>query len=89
MEIIIYLLFFISGVYAIVGNLVVYNLIVKRGVTVKRFFAGYPGYLYSICVKSDVVSNRVTRFALSTNYALFAMLFFATIMLLIMMAEKV
>lgn len=64
------LLFSLAGVYAVLGNLAVYVMLSSRGVAVRGFLAGVPGYLYRVSVAAGpTVSNKLRYFSLSTNIA--------------------
>jgi hypothetical protein len=62
--------FVFSGLYAVLGNIIVYFILIRRKVTLRSIWAGTPGYLYRICVKERaIVGSRLRRFAFSTNIA--------------------
>ncbi len=61
------ILFVLSVAYSVVGNAMVYVMLVRRKVSLSFMWSGTPGYLYRKCVTSpDVVGNALTRFAFST-----------------------
>ena len=67
-----------SVVYAVIGNAVVYLLLVRRKVALRKLWAGTPGYLYTQCVRSNgAVGPLLTRFALSTDIAFVLAFIFA------------
>ena len=76
MESIYFLLFSLVMLYAILGNLTVYAMLSSRGVRMRGFLAGVPGYLYRVSVDAGPsVSNKLRYFSLSTSIAfLFAVL---------------
>jgi hypothetical protein len=64
--------FAVTVLYAVVGNLVVYVILVRRRAAVRHLWVGVPGYLYRVCVTSNgLVGARLTKFALSTDIAAF------------------
>jgi hypothetical protein len=65
------------GLYALLGNLMVYGILNRRKVQLSSLWAGTPGYLYRVCAReTEVVGPTLRRFALSTNIAfLMAMVF--------------
>jgi hypothetical protein len=67
------LIFAIVGVYAVLGNFIAYLMLLSRGIPMRPFFAGVPGYLYRICVVAGPsVSINLRRFCLSTSVAFLA-----------------
>jgi len=68
-----FLIYAIVGVYAVLGNFVAYVMLASRGVPMRFFFAGVPGYLYRACVRAGpAVSINLRRFCLSTGVAFLA-----------------
>lgn len=64
-------LFAMSVVYAVIGNAVVYFVLLRRKVPVRSIWAGVPTYLYRVCANADSkVGTALRRFALSTDVAL-------------------
>ena len=64
-------LFALSVVYAVVGNAVVYVVLLRRKVPVRSIWAGVPTYLYRVCAHADSkAGTALRRFALSTDVAL-------------------
>jgi len=64
-------LFAMGVVYAVVGNAVVYVVLLRRKVPVRAIWAGVPSYLYRVCANADPkVGAGLRRFALSTDVAL-------------------
>jgi hypothetical protein len=64
-------LFALSVVYAVVGNAVVYVVLLRRKVPVRSIWAGVPTYLYRVCANADSkVGTALRRLALSTDVAL-------------------
>jgi hypothetical protein len=62
------IIFALSIAYAVIGNVVVYVILIRRKVPVRFLWAGTPGYLYRICAnQSGLVSSGLRKFALSTN----------------------
>ena len=61
-------IFALSGVYAVFGNLAVYILLVRHGVSVSFVWAGTPGYLLRKCHESG--QGSLARFSFSTQVAL-------------------
>ena len=58
--------------YAVVGNLIVYVILVQRGIPVRSLWAGTPTYLYRICLDATPsVGKSLRRFAFSTDIAFF------------------
>jgi hypothetical protein len=77
MKYFIVIIFTFSVLYAVLGNVIVYLILIRRRVPVRSIWAGTPGYLYRICVKErTIVGNRLRRFALSTNIAFIVALVF-------------
>jgi hypothetical protein len=65
------ILFVVTVAYSVLGNAVVYFILVRRKVPLSFLWSGTPGYLYRKCVVSpEVVGTGLTRFALSTVVAL-------------------
>ena len=65
------LAFMISVAYAALGNAAVYIVLRRRDVPFRFIWSGTPGYLYGVCRRSfPPVPRSLTRFALSTNFAL-------------------
>ena len=65
--------FGLSVLYAVLGNVVVYWLLVRRRVAVRFFWSGTPGYLYRVCAQATPsVGIHLRRFAYSTNVAFLA-----------------
>ncbi len=65
--------FALSVLYAVLGNVVVYFILLRRGVPVRFLWSGTPGYLYRVCARATPsVSDRLRRFSYSTNVALLA-----------------
>lgn len=70
MKYVLILIFAFCGIYAVLGNVIVYFVLIRRKVPLRSIWAGTPGYLYHICLRERViVSTRLRRFALSTNIA--------------------
>jgi len=70
--------FSVAVLYAVLGNVAVYVVLLRRGVSVKFMWAGTPGYLYRICHNAKrAVGTGLERFALSTNVALALAVLFA------------
>jgi len=66
------IIFACSGVYAIVGNIIVYFTLIHRGIPVRSLWARTPTYLYRICAKATPsVGKSLRRFAFSTDIAFF------------------
>jgi hypothetical protein len=66
------LVFALSITYAVVGNVVVLLILIRRRTPFRFIWAGTPLYLYGICNRSTPPTSRaLTGFALSTNIALF------------------
>jgi hypothetical protein len=64
------IIFAFSCLYAVLGNIVVYFILIRRKVPLRFIWAGTPGYLYRICSKErTIVGDRLRLFALSTNIA--------------------
>jgi hypothetical protein len=64
-------LFALSVVYAVIGNAVVYVVLLRRKVPVRSIWAGVPTYLYRVCANADSkVGTALRRLALSTDVAL-------------------
>ena len=64
-------LFALGVVYAVIGNAVVYVVLLRRKVPVRSIWAGVPTYLYRVCATADSkVGTALRRFALSTDVAL-------------------
>jgi len=64
-------LFALSVVYAVIGNAVVYVVLLRRKVPIRAIWAGVPTYLYRACANADSkVGTALRRFALSTDVAL-------------------
>jgi len=65
------ILFAMSVVYAVIGNAVVYVVLLRRKVPIRAIWAGVPTYLYRACANADSkVGTALRRFALSTDVAL-------------------
>jgi hypothetical protein len=69
MKYILIIIFVASVSFAVLGNAIVYIILVHRKVPLRSFWAGTPGYLYRVCVNSPSVGTRLRRFAFSTNIA--------------------
>ncbi len=64
------IIFTLTTVYAVLGNIIVYIILMRRKVRFRSIWAGTPGYLYRICLRErTVVGKRLCRFAFSTNIA--------------------
>jgi len=62
--------FLLSVLYAVLGNTVVYVILIRRKVPLRSLWAGTPGYLYRVCKEATpIVSTGLQRFAFSTNIA--------------------
>ncbi len=62
--------FALSVLYAVLGNAIVYCILVRRGVPVRFLWAGAPGYLYRVCAEATPsVGMHLRRVAYSTNVA--------------------
>ncbi|ABI81832.1 hypothetical protein Pcar_3212 [Syntrophotalea carbinolica DSM 2380] len=60
----------VLGLYAVIGNFVVYTILVWRGVSVDFLWAGTPGYLAKVCSKNiGLVGAKLTWVARSTDIA--------------------
>lgn len=68
-SIVVWGIFALSVAYAVLGNVIVYVILLRRHVPVSFMWAGTPGYLYRVCVAARV-GVCVQRFAFSTNIAL-------------------
>jgi len=64
-----YLLFVLSALYAIAGDVAVRIMLTRRNIQTSFWLRGVPGYLYRICTRDPSVSPRWRRFAYSTNVA--------------------
>jgi hypothetical protein len=70
--------FAVAVLYAVLGNVAVYIVLMRRGVPVRSMWAGTPGYLYRVCARADgIVGAALRRFALSTNIAFLLAFLFA------------
>lgn len=64
------LLFALSVLYAVLGNVFVYGILIRRKIQVRSLWAGTPGYLYRVCAtETAIIGPGLRRFALSTNIA--------------------
>jgi hypothetical protein len=67
------ILFAVSAMTGVLGNLVVYIVLIHRGVTIRHLWAGTPGYLYRLCVRNEPeVGVRLRRMAFVAHVALIA-----------------
>jgi hypothetical protein len=72
MEYLVTILFTLSVLYAVLGNAIVYLILIRRKARMSTMWAGTPGYLYRVCVNEPtIVGPRLRRFAFSTNIAFF------------------
>jgi hypothetical protein len=66
-------MFALSVLYAVLGNAVVYFILLRRGVPTRSLWAGTPFYLYRVCLGAGpTVGVRLRRFAYSTDIAFLA-----------------
>ena len=64
------IVFAVSSLYAVFGNVAVYLILSRRRVPMRSLWAGTPGYLYRVCKEATpVVGTSLQRFAFSTNIA--------------------
>ena len=65
--------FALCVLYAVLGNALVYAILLRRGVPVRSLWAGTPVYLYRVCLEATPpVSKHLQRLAFSTNIAFLA-----------------
>ncbi len=70
MQYLLIIIFALSVLYAVLGNIIVYIILIRRKVGLRFIWTGTPGYLYRVCLKErTIVGNRLCRFAFSTNIA--------------------
>ncbi len=66
------IIFVASVLYAVLGNAIIYIILIRRKVSPRFFWAGTPGYLYRVCVNATpTVGTRLRHFAFITNIAFF------------------
>jgi histidine triad (HIT) family protein len=62
--------FLLSAAYALLANLAVYFALAGRGVSMRAFWVGTPGYLYRVCVRAQPpVGASLRRIAFSSTIA--------------------
>ena len=66
-------LFAAATVTAVIGNLIVYTSLRRRGVPVRFIWAGIPFHLYGLCVRAQPpVKSSLRSLALATDIAFIA-----------------
>jgi hypothetical protein len=70
MNIFLIIIFSFYVLYAVLGNIIVYFILIHRKVPLRSIWAGTPAYLYRICVRErTLVGDSLRRFAFTTNVA--------------------
>jgi hypothetical protein len=70
------------GVYAVVGNFLVYAMLVQRQIPVQFLWASTPGYLVRVCSENaSLAGTKLLWFARSTVVALFVCLLLSPILI--------
>ena len=70
--------FAISVIYAVLGNVFVYLVLLKRHAPMRSMWVGTPGYLTRVCNENPALAGPAPRwFSISTVLAFFLAFFFA------------
>ena len=62
--------FVLAVLYAVIGNAIVFHVLVRRKVPLRFMWSGTPFYLYGMCNHLSPPLPALKAFALSTNMAL-------------------